>query len=185
MQNYLGHPNEFGTYNIDVVRDEEGFHFKHDKLHEETFEEDKRVYIGPLHGGKNYSIYPRFAELEKERAIFQPAKRDRSRSPVSIIGNKSTGRMTNDVEEIEGEFKDVLSTCKIKTTDATLKMDDFIKTFSGGKGSSLEEKLKAVDNLTTCVPLNGKRTGKKLSRMPRMSSYIDGPNLSSRNFISN
>ena len=90
--------------------------------------------------------------------------------------------MTQDVEEIEENFKDVLSKCKIKTTEGSLKMDnmgEFIKMFSGGKGSSLEEKIKVVENLTTSVPLNGKENWKEVVKnaqdelVHRRSKYVD------------
>ena len=53
----------------------------------------------------------------------------------------------------------MLAKTNIKTHGTETKLDDIgelVKTLGGGKGNSLEEKLKACDNLTTIVPLNGK-----------------------------
>ena len=70
-----------------------------------------------------------------------------------------------DVEEIEDKYKNVLNNMKIKTEAGGIKMDDmgeFIKTFSGGKGASFEEKTKLMESLTTGVPLNGREDWKEI-----------------------
>ena len=148
--------NEFGTYNLNVLRDKDGFHYYNDRAYFDAYEEERHVYFGPLDDEKDYTF---FRVRGKGSSVTITKERTRSRSPNEKTGNKST-RMTNEVEEIEENFKDILGNTKIKPTEiAGIKMDDmgeFIKTFFGGKGTSYEDKHKLMESLTTGVPLNGK-----------------------------
>ena len=48
--------NEFGSFNLNAERDDNGFHYYKDKQYFDIYEQEKFVYFGPLDGEANYDL---------------------------------------------------------------------------------------------------------------------------------